>query len=333
MRLRTPVTLAALVVLTCSAAFAQEEPPQNDTQVIDDFVLTRGVSFEEPGKKKQQQGSPSRPPRGNNSSSGSSGGVASTKPPRKLKPIKGGTSSKSGTGGGSSELAGMSADESDAQFVKAGGALRSLALGYTILMKDDTGRLYVADATREFKTGDRFAIALETNADGYLYLFSAENGRDPELLFPNAQIDGGANAVQAHARATFPTGASADVEYFIDLTDPPTTEHLFIVFSRRPLADVPAGAVLVKYCGKNLEDCAWKPTTAQWARILDGGKGGQVTEAKNVQLAQTTVPTVMPGTLQRGLKVKKDDPKPAIVRVNNSPDADLLVTEIVLTHK
>jgi hypothetical protein len=329
MRLRTSVTLAALIVLTCSVARAQEEQ-KKDEQVIDDFVLTRGVSFEEPNKKKQ--GSPSRPSHGNNSSSGSSG-VASGKPPRNLKAVKGGTSVKSGTGGGSSEVAAMSADASDPQFVKAGGALRPLALGYTILMKDDTGRLYVADASREFKTGDRFAVALETNADGYLYLFSAENGRDPELLFPNAQIEGGANAVQAHARATFPTGASADVEYFIDVTDPPAAEHLFIVFSRHPLADVPAGAALVKYCGKNLEDCAWRPTAAQWARVLAGSKGGRVTEAKNVQLAQMNVPAAMPGTLQRGLKVKKDDPKPAIVRVNDSPDADVLVTEIVLTHK
>jgi hypothetical protein len=218
--------------------------------------------------------------------------------------------------------------------VKAGGALRPLALGYTILMKDDDGRLFVADPRHEFKTGDHFAVALETNADGYLYLFSAENGRSPELLFPNAQIDGGANAVQAHTRATFPTGASADVQYFIDVTDPPATEHLFIVFSRRPLADVPAGAALVKYCAKNLEDCAWKPTAAQWARIFDGGpKGRRVTEAKSTRLAQTTVPTAMPGTLQRGLKVKKEDPRPAIVRVNDSPDAGVLVTEIVLTHK
>ena len=333
MRLRTLLTLAALVVvLTCSLALAQEEQKE-DEQVIDDFVTTRGVSFEEPGKKKQQQGSPSRPPRSTNSSSGkSSGGVASTKPPRKSKPVKGGVEVKSGTGSGS-ELAAQSADEGGAQFLKAGGVLRPLALGYTILMKDDGGRLFVADAAREFKTGDRFAVALETNTDGYLYLFSAENGRNPELLFPNAQIDGGTNAVQAHARATFPTGASADVEYFIDVTDPPATEHLFVVFSRRPLADVPTGAALVKFCAKNLEDCAWKPTAAQWTRILDGAKGGRVTEAKNMQLAQASVPTVMPGTLQRGLKVKKEDPKPAIVRVNNSPDAELLVTEIVLTHK
>lgn len=328
MRLRTPLTLAALLLLTCSAARAQEGQ-KDDEQVIDDFVTTRGVSFEEPSKRKQQ-GSPARPPRG--SSSKTSGGVASTRPPKKLKPGKGVLDVKSGTGGGS-ELATQSASGGGAQLVNAGGALRPLALGYTILMKDETGRLYVADAAREFKTGDRFAVALETNADGYLYLFSAENGRNPELLFPNAQIEGGANAVQAHARATFPSGPAADVEYFIDVTDPPATEHLFIVFSRRPLADVPAGEALVKYCGKNLEDCAWRPTAAQWARITGGSKGRRVVEAKNTQLAQAMVPAALPGTLQRGLKVKKDDPKPAIVRVNDSPDADVLVTEIVLTHK
>lgn len=334
MRLRTLLTLAALVaVLTCSLALAQDEP-KKDEQVIDDFVLTRGVSFEEPGGKKPQQKKPGTSTTRRNNSSGkssSSGGIASGKPPAGK---GGGTAVKSGKGSASApEIAGLSENEAEPQFVKASGVLRPLALGYTILMKDDTGRLYVADAAREFKTGDRFAVALETNADGYLYLFSAENGKSPELLFPNAQIDGGANAVQAHARATFPTGASAEVEYFIDVTDPPATEHLFIVFSRSPLADVPSGAALVKFCGKNLEDCAWQPTAAQWTRILAGAKGGRVTEAKNMQLAQMTVPAVMPGTLQRGLKVKKDDPKPAIVRVNDSPDADLLVTEIVLTHK
>ena len=329
MRLRTPLTLVALLLLACPAALAQEGQ-KDDEQVIDDFVTTRGVSFEEPGKGRKQQGPPSRPPR--NSSSGKTSGVASTKPPKKLKPGKGGLDAKSGTGGGS-ELAAQSAPGGGAQLVNAGGPLRPLALGYTILMKDETGRLYVADASREFKTGDRFAVALETNADGYLYLFSAENGRDPELLFPNAQIEGGANAVRAHARATFPSGPAADVEYFIDVTDPPATEHLFIVFSRRPLADVPAGEALVKYCGKNLEDCAWKPTAAQWARITGGPKGRRVVEAKNAQLAQALVPAAMPGTLQRGLKVRKDDPKPAVVRVNDTPDADVLVTEIVLTHK
>jgi hypothetical protein len=331
MRLRTLLTLAVLAGLVCSAALAQEGQ-KNDEQVIDEFITTRGVSFEEPVVKKQMGRKQTTSASRRNKSSGkssTSGDMASSKMP----PKKGILDIKSGQGSGGSEMAGQSANEGEAEFVKVGGELRPLALGYTILMKDDTGRLFVADPAREFKTGDRFAVALETNADGYLYLFSAENGRDPELLFPNAQIEGGANAVQAHVRATFPTGPAADVEYFIDVTDPPATEHLFIVFSREPLADVPAGAALVKFCGKNLEDCAWKPTSAQWARINGGPNGRGVIEAKSVQLAGLSAPTAVPVTLQRGLKVKKDDPRPAIVRVNESPDADVLVTEITLTHK
>lgn len=329
MRLRTPLTLAALAVLVCSAVFAQEGQ-KKDEEVIDDFITTRGVSFDEPGKKPGRKPATTASTRKNRPTSGkgpASGDMASGKTPKKGVP-----DGKSGQGGGS-EMASQSANEGGAQFVNAGGALRPLALGYTILMKDDTGRLFVADPAREFKTGDRFAVALETNADGYLYLFAAENGRNPELLFPNAQIDGGTNAVQAHARATFPTGPASDVEYFIDVTDPPATEHLFVVFSRSPLTEVPVGPALVKFCGTNLEDCAWKPTGAQWARIVGEAKGRGVTEAKNMQLAQVGPPPVMPGTLQRGLKVKKDDPRPAIVRVNDSPNAEVLVTEIILTHK
>ena len=331
MRLRTLLALAAILLSASVGARAQDEPRQkDDEQVIDDFVVTRGVSFEEPGRKKQQQ-SPTRPSGAKHSAG--SGGLASTKRPKREAPRPNVMSAKSGKGGGP-EVAAQDAGGPGAQIVDAGGALRPLAIGYTILMKDETGRLFVADAAREFKTGDQFAVAIETNADGYVYMFSAENGRDPELLFPNAQIDGGANAVQAHARVTFPTGPAADVDYFIDVTDPPATEHLYIVFSRRPLAEVPSGEALVKFCVRNLEDCAWRPTAAQWARITGGAKGRRVTEAKNNELlAQAAVPAATPVTLQRGLKVKKDDPKPAVVRVNDSPDADVLVTEIVLTHK
>ncbi|MET0647345.1 MAG: DUF4384 domain-containing protein [Pyrinomonadaceae bacterium] len=330
MRLRTPLTLAVLLALTCSAARAQEEQ-KKDEQVIEDFVVTRGVSFEEPGKKPKKPSAPAASPRRNNSSpakGSASGGVASGKAPAG----KGSAAVKSNKAGGT-EAAAQPADDAGVEILKAGGAERPLALGYTILMKDDGGRLLVADAAREFKTGERFAVALETNADGYLYMFSAENGRNPELLFPHAQIDGGANAVAAHARATFPTGPAAEEEHFIEFTAPAATEHLFVIFSRRLLGEVPAGEALVKFCGTNLEDCSWRPTAAQWAGILQGAKGRRVTEAKSTQLAQAAPPPVMPGTLQRGLKVKKEDPRPAVVRVNDTPDADILVTEIVLTHK
>ena len=338
MRLGTSMPLATLLLLTCAgAARAQEQ--QKDEQVIEEFVTTRGVSFEEPGKRPQKKAATPAPPRRNNSAAGKSpaaGGVASGKGPGGKAPSTG-KSNAGGTsrpGGGGTEVAaqsgGESAEDGGVQTLKASaaGGARPLAVGYTILMKDEAGRLSVVDASREFRTGDNIAIALETNADGYLYMFNASDGRNPEMLFPNVQLDGGANSLQAHARATFPADPSLDFRF----TDPPAREHLFIVFSREPLAGVPTGDALVKFCGNNQDDCSWKPPASLWERIRRGAKGQGIVEAKNTQLAQAG-PTVMPGTLQRGIKVKKNDPKPAVVRVNNSPDADLLVTEIVLTHK
>ena len=333
MRLRTPlVTLAALALAVCAAARAQDEP-QSDQKVIDDFVVTRGMGFTSPAKQKQAKPAPT--PRRTNRKSAS--GVASAKGSA----AKGGAAAKPGGAGSQAsaqtEVAGDTAagdggsPVEGAQLVQAG--LRPIGLGYTLLMKDAAGSLSVVDTSREFKTNDELALAFETNADGYLYLFSAQNGRDPVLLFPDARVDGGANAVQMHARATFPTGADAEEEYFITMEDPPANEHLFVVFSRRPLPDVPTGEALVKHCGKDLENCEWRPTPAQWARILGTSRGRRVNEAKNTQLAQAAAPDDLGAMIHRGLKVKKGARKPAVVRVNDSADADVLVTEIVLTHK
>lgn len=340
MRLRMFSGLAAFALLTCAAAAAraQEPPPppqeqKQEQQVIEDFVTTRGVSFDGPGSKSQKQAKPA-PATRKNAGSGKSpaGGVASNKGGG-----KGSAAGKSnkpatrpgGAGSVTAQAGGGAANDTGAQMLKASAeGVRPIALGYTVLLKDGVGRLSFVDAAHEFKTGDSIAIALETNADGYLYMFNASDGRNPELLFPNAQLDGGANTLQAHARATFP----ADLSYDFRFTDPAAKEHLFVVLSREPLAGVPTGAALVEFCGANVEDCAWKPPASLWERIKGGAKVRGVVEAKNMQLAQASQP-VMPQMLQRGLKVKKDDPKPAVVRVNDSPDADILVTEIVLVHK
>ena len=198
--------------------------------------------------------------------------------------------------------------------MQVGGARRPLALGYTILMKDDGGRLFVADASREFKTGDRFAVALETNADGYLYLFSAENGRNPELLFPNAQIDGGANAVQAHARATFPTGASAEGEYS-RIDDPPATEQISC-FSPRPRRRA-AGAALVKFSGRPRRRAG---SRGREGAAHGGAKGERVTERSNSTRAG---PARAVCRARSSAGSGEGRPEAAIVRVNDA-DADVL---------
>lgn len=336
MRPRTTLlTLAAFALAACAAARAQE--PQKDQKVIDDFVTTRGMSFDGPGGQTQKQSKQSKPapaPRRSNSAKGKkpgaappSGAAASGKTPA----VKGGAAGNSGSVVGGTTEAGAQVEGAAVGVAKSAQAVpRPLALGFTMFSKDDENRLSFVEPSQEFKTDDRIAIAFETNADGYLYMFNASgDAKTPEMVFPNASLDDGANALLAHTYVTFPS----DVEAGFVFTDPPATEHLFVVFSRKPLAGVPTGEALVKFCRGKGEECAWPVSSALWARILDAAKGRRVTEARNTQLAQSPPPPDAPALMQRGLKVRKNAPGPAFVRVNDSPAADVLLTEIVLKHR
>lgn len=333
MRLRTPLlTFAALALSAFAAAHAQEQPkdPQKDQQTIDDFVTTRGVGYYDPDKKTQKQAKPAPTPRRNSAKGKRPGGGSPSGDAASGKTAagKGGAVKPDGGGAG----AGVTVQSGDAvgdgaKLVQAG--FQPLGLGYTMFIKDDDDRLSFVEPSREFKTGERIAIAFESNADGYLYMFNASgDAKTPEMIFPQATLDDGANALPAHTYATFPSDLTAG----FDFTDPPETEHLFVVFSRMPLPGVPTGEALIKFCRGKGDECTWPVSSALWERILGGAKGRRVREARNLQLAQAGPPP-LPEMVSRGLKVKRAAPKPAFVRVNDSPDADILVTEIVLTHK
>ena len=148
------------------------------------------------------------------------------------------------------------------------------------------------------------------------------------MLFPNVALENGLNAAHAHVRETYPT----DVNYAFEFDQTPAVEHLYVVVSRRPLEGVPTGDALAEVCGKKRDECEWRPSAALWQRIKANASGGRVVEAKNTQLAQLQKP-VQPASLQRGIKIKREDPAPSVVRVNDSPDADTLVTVIKLVHK
>src|SRR5216110_778305 len=76
--------------------------------------------------------------------------------------------------------------------------LPAIALGYTIFMRDVNGRAVRVDPGREFHNGDRIRISLEPNVDGYVYVFHTEGDGQPEMIFPDARLEGGENWVEAH---------------------------------------------------------------------------------------------------------------------------------------
>jgi hypothetical protein len=325
MRLRTPLLAAAAFALAlCAAARAQDEQ-KKEQQAIDDFVVTRGVSLDPPGKQKQKQAKPA--PARNNSAKGkksAAGDTASGKSPAG----KGGAASKSAGAGAeaAAQQAGGAAAGDGAKFTQAGA--RPLSLGFTVFLKQSDVLSY-ADPSQAFRTGDRIAIAFESNADGYLYLFnSSGDAKTPDMIFPSPSIDEGANALRAHTYATFPAEANAGFRF----TDPPGTERLFVVFTRRPLAGVPTGEALAKFCQGQGEDCVWPVSAAQWSRIVDGAKGRRVRDVKNALLARAEPPDTL-DMIQRGMRLDKSAPKPAFLRVSDASDADTLVTELVFTHK
>jgi hypothetical protein len=335
MRFKSATLLAALALLTLAATHAQtqqqgqkDEPQQKDEKVIEDFVTTRGIIFDAPAPSKPKPNTRRRQSSGvastkknSQSNSGKQGGGAVGALDVAQKPDP--TTTPSGV---TSEPSSGAAD--GAQFIKASSMTRSLALGYTIYMKDSTGALLAVPASKSYKSGDRIAIVLETNADGYLYVFDAENGKNPLMLYPHVQLNGGANEVRAHVRETYPS--DLDLAFEFDAT--PATEHLFIVVSREPLAGVPTGDALEKFCAKSREDCYWRPTAAQWARITAAALDRRVVEARGTQIAQANAEPVMPNMLQRGIKLKREEPAPSVVRVSDSPNAKMLVTKIELAH-
>jgi len=348
MRLKKLLTPVALGLLVCATAAAQTQDQKNDQKVIDDFVTTRGVSFDDPGAKgssPQKPSSHSSGTRRNNTggsvakSSGSNRSQGAGKGTTTASTKKGSTSAGSGSGvtaQTNTETAGADGAGSNAEGAqpvkvsetKGGGPLRPIGLGYTVFMKDSAGGLLAADPTQEYKQGDRIVIALEPNTEGYIYIFDAENDASPAMLFPNAQLDKGANVAHEHVRETNP----ADVNYAYEFDNHPSVEHVYVIVSRRPLEDVPTGDALVEACRK-CDEYGWRPTAAQWQRIKAGTVDKRVVEVKNTQLAQLQKQPLPASSLQRGIKIKKDDPAPSVVRVNDSSAADTLVTVIKLVHK
>ncbi|HZB46278.1 MAG TPA: DUF4384 domain-containing protein [Pyrinomonadaceae bacterium] len=354
---------AGLLALTLLAPFvappyAQDstprQPQQDEQDIIDDFVTTRGAAFGERPKKpantntsgntqpKKALKSPAGDVAAGNKKGGGVSGFKKTTPPREKVATSAANKNAAGPGGTNAVAntnantnagapdAGKQADEAPAVEASAAAPAGPIGLGYTILSVAGDGSNTVVDSARTFAAGDKIRIALETNADGFLYIFNAENdGPAPLMLYPHPALDGGANRIAAHARDFFP----ADLRYSFEFDDAAATEHLYVIFSRRPLADVPAGEALLAHCGGAArDDCYWKPAPEQWERLKAAAGAGRVAEKRNDDLAKAQTPPPAP-SLARGIKVKKNEPAPSVVRMNASAESDVLLTKIKLVHK
>ena len=68
-------------------------------------------------------------------------------------------------------------------------AAQRIGLGLTLFMRDSNGLSLRVDPSREFRKGDHVRVLLETNADGYLYIFNTTDGGTPLMIYPDAELD------------------------------------------------------------------------------------------------------------------------------------------------
>lgn len=207
-----------------------------------------------------------------------------------------------------------------------------LGLGLTLFMRDSNGLSVRADPTRTFHKGDRVRVLLETNTDGYLYVFNTTDSGPPVMIYPDAELDEAGNYIQGHVPWEIPSSAAAEERLrWFTFDQSSGAEKLYFVFTREPLSAVPIEDDLITYCRENTGKCPFKPATDVWAQIkkeLD--EPVKVAKAERFGNSQT-MPERQAAT--RGIGLNRDDPEPSVIMLTASTSKNMLVATMDLIHK
>jgi hypothetical protein len=189
----------------------------------------------------------------------------------------------------------------------------TLGLGYTLFLDQGAGNLSSVSSTRVFQTGQGVRLLLESNIDGYLYIFHQENDGAPKMLFPSWQDDGGNNYIRAHRLVFVPS------ENKITFTGTPAVETLTVVVSREPISGLPIREELKGKDRINVPLTLFHQLT-QPCSCREDRDDTEGLRRKDVQ-----------GT--RDVELTKSDPLPAYILLNRDQNANLLTTRIELVHR
>ncbi len=207
-----------------------------------------------------------------------------------------------------------------------------IGLGLTLFTRDSNGLAVRVDPTHTFHKGDRVRVLLETNGDGYLYIFNTTDGGQPVMLYPSPELDEAGNYIQAHVPFEIPSSLAAQerLRWFV-FDEHGGNERLYFVFSREPLAGVPLEDDLITYCRDAKPPCPWQPAAAVWSQIrMKMDQPLQIDKAQRYDKPQTD--TEHQATT-RGIGLAKDDPQPSLIMMAASSNTSMLVTTLDLIHE
>lgn len=206
-----------------------------------------------------------------------------------------------------------------------------IGLGLTLFMRDSNGLAVRTDPDHVFQKGDRVRVLLETNTDGYLYIFNTTNHGPATMIYPHSELDEGGNYIQAHVPFEIPSSAAtAENLRWFAFDEVAGSEQLFFVFTREPLKGIPLEDELISFCQNSKDKCPFRPSTEAWETLQ-----AQMQEPLKTDKTQAYGKTETPVELQattRGLGLAKDDPQPSLVMMASTPRSTLIAA-LELIHK
>lgn len=207
-----------------------------------------------------------------------------------------------------------------------------MGIGMTLFMRDSTGLAVRAEPSREFHQGDHIRFLLETNSDGFLYIFNTTDGGKPVMIYPDPELDEGGNYIQSHVPFEIPSSVAAEERLrWLTFDAHAGEEKLYFVFTREPLSSVPIEDDLVTFCRDNNTKCPWHPETDLWTQLQDELNQPMQTAASNKNGKAQTSAEHRAAT--RGIGLNRDDPEPSLIMLTASTNKKILVTVVQLIHK
>jgi uncharacterized protein DUF4384 len=256
------------------------------------------------------------------------GGSTAAKPSRR-RPKSGGTTSGNKPPDTSSHKPGPSKPSPSPSGPSTPVNARRLGLGVTLFMRDSNGLAVRVDPDHVFRKGDRVRVLLETNTDGYLYIFNTTNDGPATMIYPDASLDEAGNYLQAHVPFEIPTSQATEERLrWFAFDDVGGTEHLFFVFTREPLKGIPLEDDLIAFCRDS--KCPIQPNEEVWAAVQKEMQEPLKTD-KTATFGKAETSTEQ-SAATRGLGLAKDDPQPSVVMMASSTRSTLVAT-LDLIHK
>lgn len=209
---------------------------------------------------------------------------------------------------------------------------QKIGLGVTLFMRDANGLSVRVDPTRDFRRDERVRLLLETNTDGYLYVFNTTDGGQSVMIYPDPELDEGGNYIQAHVPVEVPSSlASEERLRWFRFDAQPGMERLYFVFTREPLAGIPLEDELINFCREKETNCPIRPAADLWSQ-LQAESNSPMQVHKTSEFGATQTSTEAEATT-RGIGLNKEDPEPAVVMMSSTSNKTTLVAVLELVHK